>query len=411
MKTSSRLLRILICVTALAAGPASAQLGPALAGRMAQADNAAVVNNNPAGLAYVDGTQIVLDTTLAFSFSEFEVGPESNNTGGDPDTDDAPTVIPTFSASHRFSERFSAGLGVFFPAGIGSDYGRDWAGRYYATESSLVFLSIQPVLAYRVNDWLSIGGGPAIMYVDSVSESAVNNLDTGFGDGKVELDFDGADVGVVVSAMLEPREGTRFGIAYRNEQNPTLEGRAKFRNLGPLLEASLGGLVGADIDLDLNVPQSVQGGFYHRIDERFAVMGDLTWMDWSRFGRVNLSVDSNSITAKQDYNDIWIGSFGAEYTVSEDLSAGAGFTYVSSAVDSEDRSLSLPFDEMYLFGVGGRYRARSNLEIHSNLLALLSGNGRVDQQSNPRAGRLRGKSDDNYSIVLQVSLVWGTKLE
>ncbi len=47
--------------------------------------------------------------------------------------------------------------------------------------------------------------------------------------------------------------------------------------------------------------------------------------------------------------------------------------------------------------------------IHFNLLAALSGNGRIDQQSNPLAGRVRGKSEDNYSIVLQLSLVWGTK--
>jgi long-chain fatty acid transport protein len=380
---------------------------------MAQAGNAAVLNNNPAGLTYTDGAQFVLDTSLALGFSEFEVGPETTTTGGDPDSDDAPVLIPTFAASYRLSERFWVGAGAFFPAGIGSDYGSDWAGRYYATESSLVFLSIQTVLAYRVTDWLSLGAGPAIMYVDSVSESAINNLDPGVGDGSIELDVDGADVGVVVSAMLEPWEGTRIGIAYRNEQNPTLEGRPSFKNLGPLLETSLGaaGLLGAKIDLDLNVPQSLQGGFYHRIDERLAVMGDVTWMDWSRFGRIDVTVNDSSLTATQDFDDIWIGSFGFDYMLSEDMSAGAGFTYVSSAVESEDRSLSLPFDEVFIFGIGGRYRAHSNLEIHSNLLAALSGNGRIDQQSNPRAGRIRGKSDDNYSIVLQLSLVWGTKLQ
>jgi long-chain fatty acid transport protein len=187
---------------------------------MAQAGNAAVVNNNPAGITHVAGTQIVLDTSLAFSASEFAVGQGTTTDGGDPDSDDTPTVIPTFSASHQLSDQFWAGLGVFFPAGIGADYGDDWAGRYYATESSLVFLSIQPVLAWRVTDRLSLGAGPAITYVSSVSESAINNdvFDPGIADGSIELDFDGADVGVVVSAMFEPWEGTRLGISYRNEQ-------------------------------------------------------------------------------------------------------------------------------------------------------------------------------------------------
>jgi long-chain fatty acid transport protein len=156
------------------------------------------------------------------------------------------------------------------------------------------------------------------------------------------------------------------------------------------------------------VPQVIQAGFFHQMNDRFSIMGDLTWMDWSRFGRVDVTVSETSVTAKQDFNDIWVGSFGAEYQVREDLTANAGFTYVSSAVDSEDRTLSLPFDEVFFFGVGGSARARPNLEIHANLSAALSGNGRIDQQG-PLAGRIRGKSHDNYTLVFQVSFVWGTK--
>ena len=85
---ASRLIQVLSIVALSAAGPAAAQLGPALAGRMAQAGNAAVVNNNPAGITYVDGTQIVLDASLAFSFSEFKVGEGTTTSGGDPDDDE-----------------------------------------------------------------------------------------------------------------------------------------------------------------------------------------------------------------------------------------------------------------------------------------------------------------------------------
>jgi long-chain fatty acid transport protein len=398
-------------VLAQAGGAAYAQLGPALTGRMAQAENAAVVNNNPAGITYVDGTQVVLDGMFAHSFSDFEVKAGTTTSGGNPDDDDDPTIIPTFSFSHEITERLRGGFGVFFPAGIGSDYGDDWAGRYYAIDSTLVFLSLQPVLAYRVTDWLSLGAGPAIMYVASESTVAINNLQPGRADGRLELDVDGVGVGAIVSALVEPWEGTRFGIAYRNEQNPTLRGRPRFTNLGPLLAQSLEntGVLGAKIDLDINVPQSVQAGFYHRLSERLAVKGDVTWFDWSRFGRVDISVSSVSTSASQDYNDIWIGSVGTDYDISPELTVSSGFTYVSSAVDSEDRTLALPMDELYAFGIGGRYRVRPTLAVQLNLLGTISGNGRIDQQSNPLAGRLRGESDTPYSLALQIALVWGTE--
>ena len=96
------------------------------------------------------------------------------------------------------------------------------------------------------------------------------------------------------------------------------------------------------------MPQSLQAGFYQQLNERLAVMGDFTWMDWSRFGRVDVSVSSVSLKATQR-------------------------------------------------------------EIHSSLQAAISGNGRIDQQSNPRAGRVRGESDDTYSLVLSISFVWRTE--
>jgi long-chain fatty acid transport protein len=401
-----------ILTLALLAGPAHAQLGPAFAGRMAQADNAAVVNSNPAGITRVRGTQLVVDTSLAQGFSRFRVGPGTTESGGSPNDDDVPTVIPTLSLSHELSERWRLGFGLFVPAGIGTDYGTSWAGRYYTTESSLVFLSAQPVVAVAVTDWLSLSAGASIMYVDSVSESAINNVLDGRPDGRVRLELDGVSAGAVVSALVEPWPGTRFGVSYRNEQNPDLEGKPRFRNLGLLLEngLNLAGVLGSDIDIGINVPQTLQAGFFHQLDDRLSIMGDLTWMDWSRFGRVNVSVSRTSITSKQDYNDIWFGSLGAQYRIRDDLSASAGFSYLSSAVDSEDRTLALPFDEVFLFGLGGAVRARENLAIHGNLSMAISGNGRIDQRGNPLAGRVRGKSEDTYTLLFQVSLVWGTRM-
>ena len=389
---------------------ASAQLGPALAGRMAQADNAAVVNNNPAGITRVPGTQMVVDLGFAQSFSEFRVKQGTTNTGGNPDDDSDPVLIPTLSLSHQLTDRWSLGFGMFVPAGIGTDYGSDWAGRYYATESSLVFLSLQPVVAFRATDWLSLAAGPSLMYVDSRSKSAVNNLQPGLADGEIELEVDGIDAGVVVAAMIEARPGTRFAISYRNEQQPTLEGRPKFKGLGPLLQAALNraGLLGADIDLDVNVPQTVQVGFYHEWNEKVAVMADLTWLDWSRFGKVDVTVNQFSVTARTDYNDIWVPSLGISYVIDETYRAGVGGSYVSSAVDTEDRTLSLPFDEFWIFGIGGSAKLRPGLELHGNLQGTISGNARIDQQSNPLAGRLRGRSRRNYSLFLGLSLVWGS---
>jgi long-chain fatty acid transport protein len=67
--------------------------------------------------------------------------------------------VPSFFYSEPVGERYRLGLAVNVPTGIGTDYGGAWAGRYMGQSSSLVFVNFSPVAAYRVNDWLSIGGG------------------------------------------------------------------------------------------------------------------------------------------------------------------------------------------------------------------------------------------------------------
>ena len=85
------------------------------------------------------------------------------------------------------------------------------------------------VVAFEVTDWLSLAAGASIMYVDSVSESAIANLEPNARDGELRLELDGIDAGAIVAAMVEPWEGTRFGISYRNEQHPELEGMILLR--------------------------------------------------------------------------------------------------------------------------------------------------------------------------------------
>lgn len=42
------------------------------------------------------------------------------------------------------SEQIWAGFSVSVPAGIGTDYGDTWAGRYQAQSSSLFFVNLKP---------------------------------------------------------------------------------------------------------------------------------------------------------------------------------------------------------------------------------------------------------------------------
>jgi long-subunit fatty acid transport protein len=61
-----------------------------------------------------------------------------------------------FFYSHSMSKDLKVGFGVYGNFGLGLDYDSDWVGRYYVQEGTLLGLSLQPTVAYRVNGKLSV---------------------------------------------------------------------------------------------------------------------------------------------------------------------------------------------------------------------------------------------------------------
>jgi long-subunit fatty acid transport protein len=66
-------------------------------------------------------------------------------------------------------------LAVIAPFGLNSQYGNDRIGRYQAIKSNIETTNVNPNIAYRVSDWLSIGGGPAIQYAAAELTNAINS--------------------------------------------------------------------------------------------------------------------------------------------------------------------------------------------------------------------------------------------
>lgn len=88
----------------------------------------------------------------------FDGGPQttSGNGGGN-----AGVFLPLGSGFYvyKISDRLWLGVAATSSFGLAVDYGKQWAGRYYLTRGSLLTGQINPSIAYRINDWLSVGAG------------------------------------------------------------------------------------------------------------------------------------------------------------------------------------------------------------------------------------------------------------
>ncbi len=56
------------------------------------------------------------------------------------------------------------------------------------------------------------------------------------------------------------------------------------------------GLLGADVDVDFKVPQSVQLGLFHQINQRYSVTVDALWINMSEFGVTSVSAGPDHVS-------------------------------------------------------------------------------------------------------------------
>jgi long-chain fatty acid transport protein len=370
-KGQRAVLALALCAGALGAGQAgagglwiyengTADVGLATAGYGARAQDASTVLSNPAGMTRLDGTQTVVGGQVAYADVKISLNPTANPAGGG-DGGNPIGWFPGGSAFLTYSMSRDLKLGIGVAGMIGGDvqYDNSWAGRYYGTTGKVVGLSLLPSVAFRVNDKLSLGASVNAMYGDMKTEVAVNNIAPAFGDGQLKLEDSKWGWGANLGLLYEAAPGTRFGLTWNSEVKLDFDAPAQFTGIAPGLNTVLAnrGLLNANVDLGVKVPQGVMGSVYHEMNSRWALLGSVGWQQWSKFGQVEVSVDSSnptSLTTQLDFKDTWHVALGAQHKMDANWLVNFGVAYDSNFQDSNNVSPLLPVNSAWRLGVGGQ---------------------------------------------------------
>ncbi|MGC8924729.1 MAG: OmpP1/FadL family transporter, partial [Calditerrivibrio sp.] len=144
---------------------------------VAQADDPSAVYFNPAGITQLAGTQFSLGVSPIAPRATFDSdGKTTAVTGkGDIDTDGEKQTfyIPNFYLTQKIGNNFAFGVGIFSNFGLATDWPDDWEGRFTTTNAEITTISLNPVLAYKISDKLSIAAGVVIQKMDVTLENRV----------------------------------------------------------------------------------------------------------------------------------------------------------------------------------------------------------------------------------------------
>jgi long-chain fatty acid transport protein len=389
-------------------------LGTAGAGRASLATDASTAGTNPAGMTRLGRSQMLSAVQGLYVNSKFDT--QSSGFGGG-DGGNAGGFVPSGGLHyvHRVSNDFRLGISAGSYFGLGVDYGDDWAGRYYTTKAELLTFGVNPGAGYRVNKWLAVGAGFSVLYATLDQRAAVNNSavpgQAGLSDGKLELDADDVGYGFNLGILVSPWSSTRFGLTYRSEVDLEFKDSASLKNIGPVLQGLLNasGVAGSKVDIDMTIPQAVMLSGYHQLNPRWAIMGNIGWQQWSKFGKQDLTLSSTTATTftkDLDYDDTWHFALGTQYRFAESWLWSVGVAYDTSPTDEDTRTPDLPLDRQIRIGTGIQYDWNQNVTVGAAYEYLDAGDAEIDQEGGPLQGPLKGDYDTNAIHFFAVNLIW-----
>ena len=344
----------------------TADVGLASAGYTARAQDAATVFTNPAGMTRLEGDQLTLGLQALYGRASFSVDQAGTSPGlGSSGGGNAIGWFPGggFFYSHSISPDLKVGMALTGNFGLSIKYNDGWAGRYRTQESTLIGVSFVPAVAYRVNDKLSLGASVNAMRGAFKTVVVVNNAFEP--DGQLTLDDNVWGFGGNLGLLYEFNPGTRLGITYNSQIKLDFDAPAQWSGTGPVLSTVLRarGLQGANVNLGMNVPQGVNAGLYHALNDQWALLASIGWQQWSRFGQVDVGIDSNnpvSLTADRNYKDTWHLAAGTQYRASERVMLMGGIAYDSEFQDSNNIPPAIPANAAWRFGFGGQIEESRN---------------------------------------------------
>lgn len=392
----------------------SDDVGLAAAGYSARSQDPSTIYTNPAGMTRLPGKQFFLGAQLLYEDIEFTTINASSflgtNDGGNP-----VGVFPGGSVfySHSITDDLKAGIGVYGNFGLALAYNGDWVGRYSAVKSTLIGSSIQPTLAYRFNNGLSLGGGPVIMYGIFKANTRINNTPfqlVNFNDGEIKLSDDTWGLGANVGLLYEFNECTRVGLTYTSQINLNFSPSAGFNDLSPLLKTALGnkGILGAGVDIGIKVPQGVMGSIFHQMNEQWALLASVGWQNWKKFGDVQIEIDSTdpiSVSVKQQFKDTWHGAVGLQYRVTPIWLLNVGVGYDSIFQDTVSIPVAIPGNSAWRYGIGSQFEASKCVDVGVAFEYLYGGTMDVNSHSLV-AGDLTGQFKHVGVYFLSLNATW-----
>lgn len=364
-------------------------LGNAFAGQAASAQDASTIFFNAAGLTRIPGRQFVAAGHLikpSIRFNDRGSTPAASTPGGtgpfamngDGGNAGELAFVPNLYASWQYNEQLFFGIGINVPFGLATDYDPDWMGRFHAIKSEIRAINVNPTVAIKVSDALSVGFGVNWQRADAELTKAVNysfvGALAGLGvppniEGSNKIKGDDSGWGFNLGALIKPGPHTDIGFAYRSAISYKLSGDVTYSGRPAALEAALAvpgvfNQVGdGPISADLKVPASFSAAIKHQFNpgwmsRGWELLADVTWTQWSSLKKLDIVRSNGSMLESTpfEWRDTWRFGLGLNYRPDVEWTYRFGVAYDQTPTKDTFRTPRIPDQNRTWVALGAQYK-------------------------------------------------------
>lgn len=248
------------------------------------------------------------------------------------------------------------GLSVVAPWALETDYNNALVTTLYADKTRIESLAINPSIAFKPYEGLSIGAGYSIEEVKTYYSSTLLVLG-------VESKLRGWKSTWNVGALYELNDSTRFGVTFRPKVDYNQTGKTR------ILTAKV------KAKSRFITPGIVSFGLHHQVNCRFSLMATAYLTMWDKVKNVQvksrippisvdgLKLDFSSINVPLNWHNSWFIGVGGDYRVNDQWLLKGGIAYDMTPTRNKYREIRVPDQDRYHFSFGATYNFSENLSF------------------------------------------------
>lgn len=322
--------------------------GASLAGGLvARGGDAASVSYNPAAITELEGTQIMFGGEYIHPINTV-VG----TSGQSKHSETKQYFAPHGYITHKVNDAISVGFGAFSRFGLGNDYGSSFFVPNSVYDVELITFTVSPVVAWRVNDNLSLGFGLELAYGDvDFNQKVKKNLAGMPVDTTLGMTGDAWSPAFNLSVHYRFNDQWKAGFVYRSHNDFDFDGE-----LSTAYPTFAGKKFGGSAMLYTPDSYTLALAYYPMPELSFEAQ--VQYNTWSRYSNLTINVPSsplpglNKIEQKKDWRDTWFFSLSAEYQVLDWLTLRGGVSYETSPVKEAYADFIAPAHGRWKYGAG-----------------------------------------------------------